>query len=538
MKKIVECVPNFSEGRDAKVIEAIAEAIRRTEGCRLLDVDPGASTNRTVYTFVGSPEAVVAGALNAARVARERIDMATHKGEHPRFGALDVCPFIPVAGVSMTECVTLAETFGRRLGEELNVPVFLYEHAAKKDYRRKLPDVRQGEYEGLADRLEDPRWQPDYGPAEFVPAWGATATGARNFLIAYNVNIMGTSNQAHRIALNLREAGRGPEAPGRLKMVKGMGWYVDEYNLAQVTVNLNDYTVTPINTLFEAVKEEAQKLKVGVAGSEIVGLVPREALLMAADYYIEKESLFIIEEDQKIRLVTDRLGLNSVAAFKPRERIIEYIVAEPSPAPLADMSLRGFIEEVASRSAAPGGGSVSAQLAAVGVGLGAMVAKLTYGVRKFEALDGRMREIIPPLHAITQQLIPLIDADTNAFADYMIALRLPRETEAQKRMRHEAMQAGLKTAIRIPLTTMRLGDSAWEAMRAVATYGNPSSKSDVQVGARTLETGIWGAWQNVRINMTTIEDEAYKAEILDEAQQIADRARDSCAEVLSILDQR
>ena len=538
MKKIVECVPNFSEGRDAKVIEAIAEAIRRTEGCRLLDVDPGASTNRTVYTFVGSPEAVVAGALNAARVARERIDMATHKGEHPRFGALDVCPFVPVAGVSMTECVTLAETFGRRLGEELNVPVFLYEHAAKKDYRRKLPDVRQGEYEGLADRLEDPRWQPDYGPAEFVPAWGATATGARNFLIAYNVNIMGTSNQAHRIALNLREAGRGPEAPGRLKMVKGMGWYVDEYNLAQVTVNLNDYTVTPIHTLFEAVKEEAQKLKVGVAGSEIVGLVPREALLMAADYYIEKESLFIIEEDQKIRLVTDRLGLNSVAAFKPRERIIEYIVAEPSPAPLADMSLRGFIEEVASRSAAPGGGSVSAQLAAVGVGLGAMVAKLTYGVRKFEALDGRMREIIPPLHAITQQLIPLIDADTNAFADYMIALRLPRETEAQKRMRHEAMQAGLKTAIRIPLTTMRLGDSAWEAMRAVATYGNPSSKSDVQVGARTLETGIWGAWQNVRINMTTIEDEAYKAEILDEAQQIADRARDSCAEVLSILDQR
>jgi glutamate formiminotransferase/formiminotetrahydrofolate cyclodeaminase len=538
MQKIVECVPNFSEGRNPEIIEAIAEAIRQTEGCRLLDVDPGASTNRTVYTFVGGPEAVVNGAFNAAKVARERIDMAQHTGAHPRFGALDVCPFVPVAGVTMQECAALAETFGRRLGEELGVPVFLYELAAREDYRRKLPDVREGEYEGLVERLKDPRWRPDYGPAAFVPAWGATATGARNFLIAYNVNIMGTANQAHRIALNLREAGRGPDEPGRLKMVKGMGWFVDEYNLAQVTVNLNDYTVTPIHTLFEAVKEEARKLKVGVAGSEIVGVVPLEALRMAADHYIEQEDLFILEEDQKIRLAIDRLGLNAVATFEPQERIIEYIVAEPSPAPLADMSLRGFIEEVASRSSAPGGGSVSAQLAAVGVGLGAMVAKLTYGVRKFEALDKKMRKIIPPLHHISRQLIPLIDADTNAFADFMAALRLPRETSAQKRLRREAMQAGLKTAIQVPLTTMRLGDSAWEAMLAIARHGNPASKSDVQVGARTLETGIWGAWQNVRINMIDIEDEAFKAAILEEARQIADRARENCAQVLAILAQR
>ncbi len=538
MQKIVECVPNFSEGRNADVIEAIAAAIRNTEGCKLLDVDPGASTNRTVYTFVGAPDAVVAGAMNAARVARERIDMSRHKGEHPRFGALDVCPFVPVAGVSMAECVTLAETFGRRLGEELGVPVYLYEHAARKEFRRKLPDVRQGEYEGLTNRLKDPRWRPDYGPAEFVPSWGATAAGARNFLIAYNVNIIGTPNQAHRIALNLREAGRGPGAPGRLEMVKGMGWFVDEYNLAQVTVNLNDYTVTPIHTLFEAVKEEAAALKVGVAGSEIVGVVPLEAILMAADYYIEKENLFVLDEDQKIRLVIDRLGLNTVAPFDPRERIIDYIVAEPAPAPLANMSLRRFIEEVASRSSAPGGGSVSAQLAAVGIGLGAMVAKLTYGVRKFEAVDAEMRAIIPPLHAITKQLIPLIDADTDAFADYMEALRLPRETSEEIRLRHAAMQAGLKTAIDIPLATMRLGDRAWEPMQAVARYGNPASKSDIQVGARALETGIWGAWQNVLINMIDIEDEAYKAGILDEAQQIADRARENCDQVLAILEQR
>jgi glutamate formiminotransferase/formiminotetrahydrofolate cyclodeaminase len=451
---------------------------------------------------------------------------------------MDVCPFVPVAGISMEECVAIAERFGRRLGEELGVPVFLYEHAAKKDYRRKLPDVRKGEYEGLAQRLKDPKWQPDFGPAEFVPEWGATATGARNFLIAYNVNIIGTSNQAHRIALNLREAGRGPEEPGRLKFVKGMGWFVDEYNLAQVTVNLNDYTVTSIHQLFEAVKTEARKLKVAVAGSEIVGLVPLAPILMAAEYYIEKENLFIIEEDQKIRLAIERLGLNSISIFDPQERIIDYLVAEPPEAPLTGMSLRSFIEEVASRSSAPGGGSVSAQLAAVGVALGSMVAKLTYGVRKFEALDGKMREIIPPLHRISKELIPLIDADTHAFVDYIKALRLPKETAEEKQARHEAMQEGLKAAIRVPLATMRLGDSAWDSMRAVAKYGNPASKSDIQVGARALEAGIWGAWQNVLINMNDIEDESFKTKVLEEAEHISQRARDNCAETLSLLDQR
>ena len=321
-------------------------------------------------------------------------------------------------------------------------------------------------------------------------------------------------------------------------MVKGMGWFVDEYNLAQVTVNLNDYKVTPIHVLFEAVKEEAAKLKVAVAGSEIVGVVPLEAMLMAADYYIQKENLFIIEEDQKMRLVIERLGLNSVAQFNPQERIIDYIVAEPSRAPLTDMRLRRFIEEVASRSSAPGGGSVSAQLAAVGVGLGSMVAKLTYGVRKFEKLDAKMREIIPPLHRISKELIPLIDADTDAFVDYMTALRMPRQTADEKRKRQQAMQQGLKTAIRVPLTTMRLGDEAWPAMIEIARYGNPASRSDIQVGARALETGIWGAWQNVLINMTDIEDESFKAETLAAAEQIAQRARDNCAAVLDILEKR
>ena len=349
---------------------------------------------------------------------------------------------------------------------------------------------------------------------------------------------MGTSNQAHRIALNLREAGRGPEEPGRLALVKGMGWFVDEYNMAQVTVNLNDYTITPIHQLYEAVKEEAAKLKVGVVGSEIVGVVPLEAILMAAEFYIEKEGLFIIEEDQKVRLAIDRLGLNAVAPFNPEERIIDYIVAEPVDAPLANMRLEDFIKEVASRSSAPGGGSVSAQLAAVGAGLGSMVAKLTYGVRKFEDLDEKMRAIIPPLHRISNALIPLIDADTDAFADFMTALRMPRESAAEKAERHAAMQAGLKKAIQVPLDTMRLGDEAWDSMLEIARYGNPASASDIQVGARALETGIWGAWQNVLINMADIEDEAFKKATLEEAKTIAQRAGDCCAQVLEILDRR
>ena len=538
MKKIVECVPNFSEGNNKETIEAIAQAIRTTPGCTLLDVDPGKSTNRTVYTFVGDPEAVVEGALNSARVARQKIDMRAHKGEHPRMGAMDVCPFIPVANVTMDECVEIAKTFGRLAAEALGVPFFLYEEAAIDDYRRKLPQVRKGEYEGLPMRLKEPQWKPDFGPAEFIPQWGATATGARSFLIAYNVNILGTSNQAHRIALNLREAGRGSDAPGRLKAVKGMGWFVNEYNMAQVTVNLNDYQVTPMHVLFEEVKKEAAALNVGVAGSEVVGLIPLASILMAAEYYMEKENLFILDEDQKVRLAVERLGLNSVAPFDPKEKIIEYRVAGEKDEPLAGMSLRAFIEEVASRSSAPGGGSVSAALAAMGAGLGAMVGKLTYGVRKFESVDAQMRKNIPPLHNAAARLIPMIDADTTAFNDFMEALRMPRNTDAERAERAECMQAGLKKAIDIPLATMKLGDGAWDALCEVARYGNPASRSDVEVGARALETGIWGAYKNVMINVADISDDAFKTRITQEAESIVSRAAQKCAEVLEILKGR
>ena len=538
MKKIVECVPNFSEGRNKETIEAIADAIQQIKGCRLLDVDPGKSTNRTVYTFVGSPEAVIEGALNCARVARQKIDMKTHKGEHHRMGAMDVCPFIPVANVTMEGCVKISKEFGRRAADDLGIPIYLYEESSTREYRKKLPQIREGQYEGIKDRIITKEWKPDFGPAEFIPEWGATVTGARFFLIAYNVNLLSTPNQAHRIALNLREAGRSPDEPGRLAEVKGMGWYVEDYNLAQVTVNLNNYQVTPPHLLFEEVQKEAKKLNVAVTGSEIVGVIPLEAILMAAEYYIEKENLFVLDEDQKVRLAVERLGLNSVAPFNPKEKIIEYIIAEEKIEPLAGLTLRQFIEEVTSRSSAPGGGSASAAIAAMGVGLGAMVAKLTLGVRKFEDLDAKMRKIVPPLHHAANALIPMIDADTEAFNDYVAALRLPSDTREEKELKLEKLQQGLQKAIEIPLTTMKLADAAWDAMVETAKYGNIASKSDVEVGAKAMETGIWGAYKNVMINMVDITDDIFKNMTMKLAEEIKTRAENQCKRVLEILENR
>ena len=537
-KQIVECVPNFSEGRDSAVIDAIADGIRRTPGCTLLDVDPGRSTNRTVFTFVGAPAAVVEGALAAARVARERIDMRTHSGEHPRMGAMDVCPFVPVSGVTMEDCIECAREFGRRAAEELGVPIFLYEEAAEKPHRQALKQIREGEYEGLAEKLKQSKWKPDFGPAKFVPEWGATATGARFFLIAYNVNVLGTKQQAHRMALDLREQGRGPDEPGRLKKVKGIGWYVEEYDLAQVSMNLDDYRVTPPHVAFEACVEQARKLGVAVAGSELVGLIPLEAMLAAADYYVEQEGLFVLDERRKIRLVIERLGLSSVSPFKAEERIIEYMIEDEGAEPLASLSVREFVEALGARTAAPGGGSAAALIAAMGAALAAMVGWLTYGRRKFEDVDGAMREHIPPVHQAMQQLIPMIDADTNAFNHYMEAMGLPQDTEAEREARHSAMQAGLKQAIEVPLTTMRVADGSWDAMVELARHINIPMRSDLEVGARALETGTWGAYRNVLINLGDIEDESFREAVTKEAEALVKRASEKSAEVLSVLEGR
>lgn len=538
MKKIVECVPNFSEGSNQEIIDAIADAIRNTPGCWLLDVDPGKSTNRTVYTFVGDPASVIEGALSSARIARKLIDMRKHKGEHPRMGAMDVCPFVPVANVTMEECVEIAKEFGRRAAEELGIPFFLYEEAATLDYRRKLPQIRKGEYEGMAEKLKDTKWKPDFGPDVFVPEWGATATGARTFLIAYNVNILATHNQAHRIALNLREAGRNDNEPGRLKEVKAMGWFVEEYGMAQISANLTNYYVTPPHIFFEEALKDAKELNIAIAGSELVGLIPLEAMLLAADYYIEKDNLFIIDEPTKIKLVVDRLGLNSITPFNPKEKIIEYIIAEEPNEPLASLSTRKFIEQIAARTSAPGGGSAAAAIAAIGAGLACMVSQLTYGVRKFEHLEAEMRKAIPPLNMAVQNLIPMIDADTNAFNDYMDAIRLPKDTPEQKAERDIAMQNGLKKAIQVPLATMKYGDYAWDSLIETARFGNINSKSDIEVGARALEVGIWGAYKNVLINMPGIKDEDFKKTILAEAEEIVRRAERKMKEALLILEDR
>jgi glutamate formiminotransferase/formiminotetrahydrofolate cyclodeaminase len=524
MRQLVECVPNFSEGRDRAVIDAIAEAIRRTPGCTLLDVDPGASTNRTVYTLVGTPDAVVEGALAGARAARRLIDMRKQRGEHPRVGAMDVCPFVPVSGVTMDDCVRLANAFGQRAAAELGIPVFLYGHAARADHRRTLQQIRAGQYEALADRIVRPEWKPDYGPAELVPEWGATCAGARDFLIAYNVNVLGTKEQAHRIALDVREQGRGPGQPGRLKAVRAIGWWVEEYGLAQVSINLEDYATTPPHVAFEACAEEARKLSVAVAGSELVGLIPLAAVLAAADYYIAKERLFILEERQKVRLAVERLGLSSVQPFVPEKRIIEYLIPRGDEEPLASTSVRGFVETLGARTPAPGGGSASALAASMGAALGAMVGWMTYGKRKFEDKDAVMRRLIPPLHEAMKALLPLIDRDTRAFDAYLAAVGMPKETDAEKAARHAAMQAGLKEAVQAPLEVMRAGDRCWEAMAEMAAHGNPASRSDLEVGAKLLEAGIWGASRNVAINLPQIEDAAFRRATLEESEGLAARA--------------
>jgi len=524
MRKIVECVPNISEGRNQAIIDACADAVRKVKGVKLLDVDPGKSTNRTVFTFVGDPESVVEGAFQFAKTAFELIDMSQHTGEHPRMGAVDVCPFVPVANVTVEECIDCAKKYGERVGKELGIPVYLYEEASTNPARKMLKQIRSGEYEGIKDKIYKPEWKPDFGPQEFISKSGATATGVRFFLIAYNVNILGTKEQAHRIALNIREQGRSENEPGRLKAVKAIGWFVEEYDMAQVSINLDNFRITPPHAAFEECVKDASELNLAVAGSELVGLIPLEAMMKAADYYMKKENLFIIDEKQKIRLVIERMGLSSISQFVPEKRIIEYMLDDEIQEPLANMSVRDFVELVGARTSAPGGGSVSALAASLGAGLGAMMGWMSYGSKKFEHLDAKMRKCIPPLHNAMKELISMIDADTNAFNDYMLAMRLPKNTEEEKKKRNQKMQEGLKKAVEVPLKVMRTADGCWNWMNELAKVGNASSASDLEVGAKCLETGIWGAFKNVKINLPQIQDEDYKAEVIKEGEEILDRA--------------
>ncbi|XP_010634693.1 formimidoyltransferase-cyclodeaminase isoform X2 [Fukomys damarensis] len=538
MSQLVECVPNFSEGNNKEVIDAISGAIAQTPGCVLLDVDAGPSTNRTVYTFVGQPECVVSGALNAARAAWGLINMSQHRGEHPRMGALDVCPFIPVRGVSMEDCVLCAQAFGQRLAEELSVPVYLYGEAAQMASRRSLPAIRAGEYEALPEKLKRAEWAPDFGPSTFVPSWGATVTGARKFLIAFNVNLLGTKEQAHRIALNLREQGRGKDQPGRLKKVQGIGWYLEEKKLAQVSTNLLDFEVTALHTVYEETCREAQELSLPVVGSQLVGLVPLQALLDAAAFYCHRENLFVLEEEHRIRLVVSRLGLDSLAPFNPKERVVEYLVPDDPEQRLLDLSLRDFVREVGARSAAPGGGSVAAAAGAMGAALACMAGQMTYGRRRFEHLDGAMRRLIPPFHKAAAQLASLVDADAQAFTACLEVIKLPRNTPEEGNRHAAALQERLRQAVEVPLALAETVSPLWPVLQELALCGNLACLSDLQVAAKALEMSVFGAYFNVLTNLRDMVDEAFKEQIHQRISSLLQEAKTQAMQVLNSLEAR
>ena len=456
MPKLVECVPNFSEGRDMDVINKISQAIKSVDGVKLLDVDPGADTNRTVVTFVGSPEAAVEAAFLAIQSAAELIDMSKHTGAHPRMGATDVCPFIPVSDMSVDGCIALATQLGERVGEELGIPVYLYGKAARRPEREKLPDIRKGEYEALPEKLKDPEFQPDFGPATFNKRAGATVVGVRDFMLAYNVNLNTRDRSlAHDIALELRESGRAKrdktgeiirhpdgsavKIPGKLEFVQGAGWYLDEYGYAQVSMNLHNLQVTGIHTAFEAVREEAAKRGLRVTGSELIGLTPKQALLDAGIFYLHKQGKHSgVPEHEIIHTAILSLGLNDTTPFDPQERVIEYAIADHTPL-LVDKTITGFVDELSSDSPAPGGGSVSALSGALSAALSCMVASVTFGKREYKRHNKTMEDVAIRAQDLKEQFLRLIDEDSESFNAFMATLRLPKKSDADKAARADAM---------------------------------------------------------------------------------------------------
>jgi len=546
VSKIVECVPNFSEGRDRSIIDAIARAISGVAGVSLLDVDPGADTNRTVYTFIGDPDAVTAGALAGARAAFSLIDMARHSGAHPRMGALDVCPFVPVSGVTMEDCVALSRRVGEAMARELGVPVFLYEAAATRPERRSLADIRSGEYEALSSKFGKPEWAPDFGPAAFVPRWGATAVGAREFLIAYNVNLNTKDRKlANEIALSIREGGRAAKdasgniikdasgntvkVPGLLRDVRAIGWYIDGYKCAQVSINLLNYTTTPLHQVFDTVRAEAGRLGLIVTGSELVGLVPLEPLLLAGRHYLRAMGKSEgANEAELIDMAVRSMGLASLCPFDPAKKIVEF--AGRAPGPLVSLGLREFVDEVASESPAPGGGSVAALAGSLGAALAAMVGNLSVGKRGYEAAWAGLSDLAVRAQRVKDSLILAVDEDTAAFNAIMEANRMPKATEADKRARDAAIQRSYESACLVPLETAKACLEAIGLCAYAAEKGNANSVSDAGVGALMARAGVEGAVLNVLINLGSVADAAFAKRMRAEAEaQLAEaeRAKDA-----------
>jgi glutamate formiminotransferase/formiminotetrahydrofolate cyclodeaminase len=551
--KLVECVPNFSEGRDKDKIQAITRDIESTPGVKLLDVDPGETTNRTVVTFIGTPEAVSEAAFRAIRRAAEVIDMRNHKGAHSRIGATDVCPFVPVGGLTMNDCVELAHRLGERVSRELGIPVYFYEEAALLPERRNLANIRMGEYEGLAEKLKDPLWTPDCGPAVFNPKAGATVIGAREFLIAYNINLNTRDRKfAHEIALSLRESGRvqkdkngqpllDPDGrpvklPGRFPHVKSVGWYIEDYGIAQISINFTNYRVTPVHVVFDEAVKEADALGLRVTGSELVGLIPKEAVLMSGRYYLEKQGKSAgVPEEELIRTAVLSLGLNDVAPFDPRKKIIEYQF-EPEGRSLVQLTVRGFANELSMDSPAPGGGSTAALCGALSAALSAMVANLTVGKKGYEGVEGEMKALAVEAQQLKDALLQAVDDDTLAFNKLMEAFRLPKKTAEQAREREAAVEEATQGATLVPLEVMGRSLACLRLARQAALQGNQNSLSDAGVGGLTAQACAEGAYFNVRINLPGIKDKTFREKTLTQALSLREEALGLGREIRQILD--
>ena len=560
MQKLIECVPNFSEGRDPDIIRQITDAIASADGVSLLDVDPGATTNRTVVTFVGTPEAVVESAFRGIQKAAELIDMRKHKGAHPRMEATDVCPFIPISNVNWKEAIACAKELAKRVGDELKIPVYLYEKAAKNPSRANLAIIREGEYEGFFDKIKQADWRPDFGPNEFNAKSGATVIGAREFLIAYNVNLNTKAvRRANSVAFDVREMGRvktldgtltgNPmvdekgepiRIPGLLKHVKAIGWYVEEYGIAQVSMNLTNIDETPLHTAFDACNESATKRGLRVTGSEIVGMVPRKCLVDAGRHFLQKQNWSEgAAEEELIDLAIRSMGLNELKPFDPKEKIIELKVEAAAPKKsLVKLDLRRFCNETLSDSPAPGGGSVAALMGALGISLGGMVANLSAGKRGWEDKLRYFSDWAVKAQQMKDEMLLLVDEDTAAFNEVMAAFALPKGSTKEKSTRSAAIENANKLAAEVPLRVMQTASKAYDLLAEMAARGNPASISDVGVGLLAVRACVEGAGMNVRINVANLKDEKIKTSFLNKVQVFSDESETRFKEISKIVEKK
>jgi glutamate formiminotransferase/formiminotetrahydrofolate cyclodeaminase len=562
MKQLIECVPNISEGRDPIVIKQITDVVETVEGVRLIDVDPGKATHRTVITFVGSPEEVCEAAFLLVQKAATLIDMSRHHGEHPRFGATDVCPLVPVANITMDEVVVYARKLGKRIGEELGIPVYNYEFAASRPERKNLANCRAGEYEGLREKLANPHWKPDFGPAEYnekIAKTGATAVGARNFLVAYNFNLNTTSTRrANAIAYDVREKGREKREgdpvsgkivkdekgntvyiPGTLKSTKAIGWFIEEYGIAQISMNLTDITVTSVHEAFDEVCKAAAERGVRVTGSELVGVIPLKAMLDAGKHYLMKQQRSLgISDREIIKIAVKSLGLDELTPFDPDKKIIEYILEDKKEKKLVNLTLRGFTEETASESPAPGGGSISAAMGAMGAALGSMVANLTSHKRGYDDRWEEFSDWAVQGKYYQEELLKMVDEDTKAFNKIMDAFGLPKKSEQEKADRNRIIQEATKYAIEVPFRVMNLCYESMEVMKAMAEFGNPNSVSDAGVGAIAALAGVKGAFLNVKINTGGLDDKEFVKDTIAKGKEILEKAVRLQKEILDIVDSK